>query len=500
MKKWFKIKRYPHIGSQISREDYSRIKKYVSNSENVEKHSFKPFIKRVQTKRKFRKQYEDGILISKKRKKDLKPREICFASHLDSQIYSYYSELLSKKYNKLITKHNIAKVVTAYRKIKKDKSKSGKCNIDFANEVFSLIKKRSETKKNQVVIAFDIKGFFDNLNHKKLKDSWAYVINEPLPKDHYQVFKNITKFSFIKEDELFNLFKDRIVVERYVDSYKKDKILKKKKVDKIKYLKEKRAVSYTVDSKDLRLIRNKGLINANKLDKKGNKRTVGIPQGSPISSVLANIYMFEFDKKMNELLSNSGGIYRRYSDDMIVVCDLKQIQLVVDEFESNIKKLCDLEIQPHKTQIFHFVKQKNRLFCYQEFKTHCTINRNLEYLGLQFDGEIVLLKNSSISSYYRKMKKSINRSKYYAKHTRNKVNRGKIFKSRLFEKFTVIGSHRKRKRIRDKKDKSKFKVLKFYNYGNYLTYVNKSINQVENNSIKKQLKNHWKIFNSELKK
>jgi hypothetical protein len=70
----------------------------------------------------------------------------------------------------------------------------------------------------------------------------------------------------------------------------------------------------------------------------------------------------------------------------------------------------------------------------------------------------------------------------------------------LFEKFTVIGSHRKRKRIRDKKDKSKFKVLKFYNYGNYLTYVNKSINNVENNSIKKQLKNHWKIFNTELKK
>lgn len=500
MKKWFKIKRYPHIGSQISREDYSRVKKYVSNPENIEKHSFKPFIKRVQTKRKFRKEYNDGILISKKRKKDLKPRGICFASHLDSQIYSYYSEYLSKKYNILITKHNLSKVVTAYRKIKKEKSKSGKCNIDFANEVFTYIKESSTTKKNQVVIAFDIKGFFDNLNHRKLKQAWSFVINEPLPTDQYQVFKNITNFSFIKEEKLFNLFKYRIVVERYTDSYKKEKTLKKKKVDKIKYLKEKRAVSYTINSKDLKLIRSKGLINANKLDKNGNKRLVGIPQGSPISSVLANIYMFEFDKKMNELLSNSGGIYRRYSDDMVVVCDLGEIKNIINLFETNIKEICDLEIQSHKTQIFHFIRHDNRLSCYQEFKTHCTSNRNLEYLGFQFDGEKVMLKHSSISSYYRKMKKSINRSKFYSKHTRNKKNKGKLFKSRLFNKYTIVGSHRKRKRIRDKKDKSKFKVLKFYNYGNYLTYVNKSINHVENNSIRGQLKNHWKIFNKELKK
>ena len=241
MKKWFKIKRYPHIGSQISYKDYSRVKKYVSNPNNIKAHSFKPFIKRVQTKRKFRKQYNDGILISKKREKDLKPRGICFASHLDSQIYSYYSENLSKKYNTLITKHNLTRVVTAYRKIKKDNSKSGKCNIDFANEVFTYIRKRSCVKKNQVVIAFDIKGFFDNLNHKKLKEAWSLAINKPLPDDHYQVFKNITNFSFIKEEKLFNLFKDRIVVERFIDSYKKEKTLKKKKVDKIKYLKEKRA-------------------------------------------------------------------------------------------------------------------------------------------------------------------------------------------------------------------------------------------------------------------
>lgn len=500
MKKWFKVKPFPHIGTQISNGDYSRIKSYISNPQNIEKHSFKPFIKRVLAKRKFRKQYNDGILISSKRIKDLKPRDICYASHLDSQIYSYYSEFLSQKYEDLIKRYNLTKVVTAYRKIKKEDSNLGKCNIDFANEVFRYIQKNSIEKKNQVVVTFDIKGFFDNLNHKKLKQAWAFVINMPLPKDQYQVFKNITKFSFIREDRLFELFKNKIIVERHEDSYRKKRILKEKKIDKIKYLRDKRAVSYTIDPKDLKLIRTKGLINANRLTKDGERRIAGIPQGSPISAILANIYMFEFDKEMNELVSKLGGIYRRYSDDMIIVCDLDVFQDIICQFNSNVEKICELEIQSEKTQIFHFINSGDRLLCYQEFEKHCTLNRNLEYLGFQFDGKKVMLKNSSISSYYRKMKRAINISKFYARHTKNKKNVGKLFKSRLFKRYTIIGSHRKLKRIRDKQDKSKFIVIKRYNYGNYLTYVNKADNQIENNSIKNQLKNHWRIFNKALNK
>ena len=44
-----------------------------------------------------------------------------------------------------------------------------------------------------------------------------------------------------------------------------------------------------------------------------------IPQGSSISAVLANIYMIEADKKINEYVVSLGGMYRRYSDDFIVV-------------------------------------------------------------------------------------------------------------------------------------------------------------------------------------
>ena len=46
----------------------------------------------------------------------------------------------------------------------------------------------------------------------------------------------------------------------------------------------------------------------------------GIPQGSPISGVLANIYMMEFDLAMKHLIEEeNNGLYMRYSDDIIIV-------------------------------------------------------------------------------------------------------------------------------------------------------------------------------------
>lgn len=45
---------------------------------------------------------------------------------------------------------------------------------------------------------------------------------------------------------------------------------------------------------------------------------LGIAQGLPVSGVLANIYMLEFDAKIEEIAKNVSGLYMRYSDDFIV--------------------------------------------------------------------------------------------------------------------------------------------------------------------------------------
>lgn len=57
-KDWFKIKRYPHIGLPLNANDrFKWIEKYVTDPQNIAKHSFLPFIHKTSRVKKFRKEY-----------------------------------------------------------------------------------------------------------------------------------------------------------------------------------------------------------------------------------------------------------------------------------------------------------------------------------------------------------------------------------------------------------------------------------------------------------
>src|SRR5699024_3221306 len=99
---WIKLKRYPHIGFPLKHKSIPYLKSYITNKEKIKSHSFLPFISRDLFQRRFRIVKQDNPNSKRQRKKDIKPREILFASHFDAQIYSYYSFLLMDKYNKLL--------------------------------------------------------------------------------------------------------------------------------------------------------------------------------------------------------------------------------------------------------------------------------------------------------------------------------------------------------------------------------------------------------------
>lgn len=501
-KDWFRLKIYPHIGMQLKPKDRGWIEAYVKNEEKIATHAFYPFIHRELKVRRFRKEVCHDGTRSKLRKPTTKEREIYFSNHFDSNIFSYYSEILSDAYEKQLNKLQISDCVTAYRKIKlnpNDEKSRNKCNIDFANDVFQFIK--SKKQQDLVAITFDITKFFDNLNHSHLKKCWMKVIGSEahLPKNHYNVFRNITKFSYVEEDDLFNLFKNKILVER------KLRLIKKVKVDKVKYLRNKRAIAYCT-KENIKLIRESGLIKNNKYiyDSYGKKviRKKGIPQGSAISATLANIYMLDFDKRTNDFLESIGGLYRRYSDDMVAVCPIDFENEVIDHFMTSIKG-CKLEIQESKTQEFYFRfdESTQRHICYEKnLNTKKTLNNKLfEYLGFQFDGFYTLIKNSSLSNYYRKMKKSFARSCFFAYHNKTKT-KGKVFKSRLYKKFTFKGAKRRRIYQRHPSKSNVFIKSNIYDWGNFITYANLARDIIPNNKIRGQLKNHWKKFHELMKK
>jgi len=491
---WFKIKKYPHIGKAITIKDYNRVKMYVNNPDKIRKHSFLPFIHKTLLKRKFR---ADKSILEKnpsgkrQRIKD-KPKErpIFFASHLDAIIFSKYNNILVEAYEKYIKDKPFNESIVAYRKIPVTKGEKGnRCNIDFAKSAFEFIKSNQNSKLT--VIVADITSFFDNLNHKILKKKWAEVLNEKaLPPDHFNIFKSLTRIKYVESNQLFDAYNQTVYVERGVPNFAKKKIRIKKKVNDIKYFKEKKVVSYCGKKEFLKN-------NLNLIKSKNN--ITGIPQGSPISATLANIYMLDFDRVIFEKIVAINGFYQRYSDDLIIVIERQYEEDIIKLIRETINgEFAKLIIEPQKTKLYHFemMYELFKGFAINETtKVPCS-NKPLEYLGFSFDGQRVLIKNAGFSKFYRSMKSAFNRAVSFAINSKNPDK--SLFKSRLYKRFTYKGANRKLIHRPLKSNPKVYKPSKEYDWGNYLTYVNKADDAMktinDNNTIKKQSRKVWSKF------
>lgn len=505
---WFTLKKYPHIGKRLNpRDRFAWIEDYITNTERISEHSFLPFIHKVKKVRKFRKEYDKDsgqpIKTGSKalRTHKVKPRHLHYASHLDSLIYRYYAELLVDKYEKKIEENDLNDVVLAYRKIPINSQiakSSNKCNINFANDAFRYIK--NYPYNEFVVITFDIKSFFDNLNHKKLNEAWCTLLGcgSRLPKDHFNVYKSLTRYSYIDLIDIFKLFQNEIIVQER-DQQGKLRPPRRKRISRIKYLKKEGAIAICTKAQFLKhknqLVRNRKYVK----NESGQTilRDFGIPQGTSMSSVLANAYMLEFDIAMKIALNQAGGIYQRYSDDMLVVCPSNYKNLIIQKFKSEIDK-AKLDVQDDKTQIFHFKRDNSHLKCGQETESNSiNWNKNLIYLGFDFDGNVIKLKPGSLSGYYRKMKKAVARSIRYSKMTG--PNQGEIFKRRILKKYSYKGASRKRTWIYSTKVHGFIKSDRF-DWGNFLAYTKKASRVMDDNIISQQCKRHWNKLNSLIRK
>lgn len=489
-KDWFRIKKYPHIGLPLKPTDRPWVTQYVNDSVKVEKHSFYPLIHRNTVVRKFRKNIDKKTGDrSKKRFAKTKERELYYANHLDACIYSYFAKQLNQAYKVKLADLDLEDTVTAYRRIPfnpTDPDSPSKSSSDFAAEVFNYI--ISHREDQLAAITFDIKGFFDNLDHSLLKKAWCEVTGKiTLSGPEYNIFKSVTDFSYINENQLFEACKHAIITET------KTGIQKNKFVKRFRHLKDQRAIAFC-DLDEIQKIRKAGLIVGNKSTSAREKRLKGIPQGTPISAVLANVYMLHFDRRINETIKPLNGIYRRYSDDMIIICPEYHTSDVIKLFDEAIAERL-LEIQHDKTQVFKFHRFDGKFRCSQQYVAKLHPHKNLEYLGFEFDGQRSYLKSSSLASYYRKMKRSVQRSRYYSKSVKQSKSLGQIFRTRLYKKFTYHGAKRRRIFIKDKSDPSKWIKTESYNWGNYISYAHLAINKLPNNRIKHQIRRHWSILN-----
>lgn len=364
------------------------------------------------------------MIVDGKLKLKIKSRPISYASHVDSNIYSYYAHKLSLEYERKIAEHDISDCILAFRKLNKS-------NIDFAREAFLEIKKIG----NCTAIALDISGFFDNLCHKHLKKSLCCILNEEsLSSDYYAVFKSLTKYSYCDRDDVFKKF----------DISPNNPWNGRRRICNIQEFRE--------------IVKKNNLIQTNVEPK-------GIPQGSPISALLSNIFMLNFDIKINALAKEYGGSYRRYCDDMLLI-------LSENIDSAYLENLIGAELA---TMMLSLNKDKTEIRTFTRVGGYQTSKKSLQYLGFTYDGARILLRSSALAKFSGRMNKSLRlvantmKSEYCATGIRPKLKRKK-----LYERYSHLG------------------------HQNFVRYGIRSSEKMNSKDIRKQLKPLWNRLQTQM--
>lgn len=325
-----------------------------------------------------------------------KPRKIKFGSHLDAALLEIYSKQISAHYENKLNELGLSENVLAYRSGIGD-------NILQSKKIFEIIKQ----KENCTAVALDIKGFFDNIQHDTLKLSLAEILSvEPndLSETDYQVWKNICRYSYVSKEDVLERVGEKTLLNYNRLCFPKD-FRNKVRKPKPKIIKS----------------------NKNKI---GDWNNFGIPQGTPISGLYANISLLDFDESLNNYCNKIGATYRRYSDDIAIIIPTSQtVNEAIAFVEQSLNEI-GLKINSKKTEISIFSSTSGNLLSDHRF----------QYLGFLFDGQRVLIRESSLKNYYRKMKKGI-RSKILAAK-KKEIEKEKIYLREVYKRYTHYGRRR----------------------------------------------------------
>ena len=412
-------KTYAHFDHRI---DINKAASFIQNPENIITYGFYPFIHYTMEMDKY----------NKNTGKVTKKREICYAAHMDRCIYQYYSFVLNEHYNQRIMQDGIEKVPVAYRTDLRDS------NIQSAKKAFDFIKNHPKC----YVMIGDFTNFFDNLDHRYLKQQWCSLLKvEQLPKDHYAVFKNITRYSKWELEDLLELNGLPNSDSGRISLNKKKVVLAKEEYK-----------------------RNRGHIEKNKL-------SYGIPQGSPISATLANVYMLDADKLINEKVLEHNGFYMRYSDDFMIVLPEQEGYEIFREVIEIIKGIPNLYLENKKTQFFR-VDLPSVINVSREFAADADDSKKkINFLGFSYDGKYISIRAKTVGKYYYRMNR---KAKAIA------GNKDMVGADNLYKRYSERGATGKR--------------------GNFFTYINNAEKEFgKEEKIRHDVRRHMSKIRKRLK-
>lgn len=382
---WYRLRRYVHFDEPLGLQ---KAEELVTDPNAVVRHAFWPLIRFGIESAKIRQDKATGTITTKE-----KLREISYAAHSDSQIFSYYCQVLSAKYEKDIAERELADSVLAFRSL-------GKNNIHFAKQAFDIIRTMGEC----TAVAFDVTKFFDTLSHRLLKQRWKELLGvTELPPDHYAVFKAVTKFSVVNRDKAFAALNVSVHNPRSGGRRR-----------------------LCTPSEYRGLIRGANLVET-------NSKGVGIPQGTAISALLSNVYMLEFDSAALKFVRCYGGTYMRYCDDMLFLMPLG-MRTTTEAFVMKELEKLEVEVNVEKTDACNFILKGGQQMS----------DRPLQYLGFMYDGQRVVIRSAAFARFSNRMKRGVSLAKQTmcSKNKRRKrigAQERKLYLKQLLTRYSHLG-------------------------------------------------------------
>ncbi|MBB5220244.1 hypothetical protein HNP73_000165 [Amaricoccus macauensis] len=377
----------------------------IDFSREVRPHRFLPLLGFTEEKRRIKKIGRKAALQS------IKKRAIRYASHNDAAYLQAYSAYLSTYYEHALKNDGLSECILAYRK-------DGGTNIHHAKALFDEIRSRRDC----FVVALDISGFFDSLEHSRLRDEIARLLDVGRLTGHdATVWKNVTRYSWVETTDL-----DLILGRRRNRGGR---------------------ICSPSDFADHVRGRKSGLIRTHDLP-------YGIPQGTPISGLYANIFLRSFDQKLKSLCDRHYGSYRRYSDDIAIILPLDAtVRYEVAEVVEKMLADVGLALSIDKSESAEF--RDGRL----------ASEKPIQYLGFTFDGKETLIRQSSLDAYRGKMRRGIHAKLIAA--SRKRIPSPEVFKRQSLSRYTHLGKRR-----------------------NFLRYAYRAADIIGSDGIRQQVKRH----------
>ncbi|MGJ4719041.1 reverse transcriptase domain-containing protein [Leptospira sp. mild_001] len=266
--------------------------------------------------------------------------------------------------------------------------------IPTHHDCYEEIKRFKSGKTDLYVSECDIKAFFDTISHSEIRNSYARVKEELFKRNGTRIFDRADDF-----------------IEAFLNSYSIDYAISESE----KYFEDhnlKGRLSFPKEE----------LLNAFYFGNAEALKGIGVPQGSSISILFANLILHDNDQLMEEKFSDRNEfLYMRYCDDMIILSTKEKA--TNEAYEDYISLLKEKKLLYHnETPLLPYTEAAfKRDFWDRKSRKGFLWNKNsypwITFVGYQirYDG-FVRIRLSSI-------KNELNKQKEFVKNILRKVKR-----------------------------------------------------------------------------